>query len=375
MRGPRGRRLPFLATAVAVLLLGGAAGLSRVGVPMPLVDARLLTIHGPLLVLGFLGTLIALERAVSLRRRWALLSPGLCGAGALCVMTSLPISVGAGLITAGMLGLVAVFVAIARRQWNLAVALLTASSGAGAVAAFLWAAATATEILVAWLAVFIVLAILGERWEFARLRAPGRQVLPFVVLIDLVVIGAALTPVAGLGARLLGAALLGTVLWLLPRDIARRTLRVAGTPRFSAAGVYFAYASLTLAAATMLVSGSLTLGPGSDIVIHGIFVGFAMSMVMAHAPIILPAILGTAVRFSRAVWFPLLILQASLALRYLARPADSHALLVAGGIGNAVGILSFLLLAVITLVDATRGRDASRAAGSQARRLGTAGTA
>ena len=42
--------------------------------------------HGLLMVLGFVGTLIALERAVALRQPWGYLAPALLGAGALALL-------------------------------------------------------------------------------------------------------------------------------------------------------------------------------------------------------------------------------------------------------------------------------------------------
>jgi 4-hydroxybenzoate polyprenyltransferase len=41
--------------------------------------------HGQIMVMGFLGTLIALERAQALRRTWAYLAPALLGAGGIAL--------------------------------------------------------------------------------------------------------------------------------------------------------------------------------------------------------------------------------------------------------------------------------------------------
>ncbi len=342
------RRAPFVLIAIIILLLGGAAGLERVGIQMPLVTARLIAIHGPLLVLGFLGTVIALERAVSLNRPWALVSPALCASGALALVSPLPLWAGASLITAGMAALVLVFVGIAHRQWNTPVAILSVSSACGAIAAAYWTLDGTSEAVVAWLVAFIVLAILGERWELARLRTSTRRAIPFLVLIAVLVASVALVPL-GVGGRLVGIALFASVLWLLFHDVARRTVRLPGIPRFSAVGVLCGYASLLLAAISITMSGTITQGMWADVAIHGVFVGFAMSMVMAHAPIILPAVLRTPVRFFPVSWAPLVTLQVSLALRYAGTAAASHPLLVAGGIGNAIALLGFVVITAGTV--------------------------
>lgn len=71
-------RYPLLATAIATLLVATWAGLRRMGWALPTPNS-LVAGHGPLMVSGFLGTLIGLERAVALAdlggwldvRRWA----------------------------------------------------------------------------------------------------------------------------------------------------------------------------------------------------------------------------------------------------------------------------------------------------------------
>src|SRR6185437_15820629 len=76
---PRRRRArlvpPLLAVAVIMLLAGLWEGLVYLGLPLPAGQASLHAGHGPLMVLGFLGTLISLERAVALGATWAYLAP------------------------------------------------------------------------------------------------------------------------------------------------------------------------------------------------------------------------------------------------------------------------------------------------------------
>src|SRR5690606_39238325 len=64
------------------LLLGTYTGLARAGVGHSFVAAD---IHGVVMVLGFLGTLIALERAVALGRRWGYLAPAFSAAAVLAL--------------------------------------------------------------------------------------------------------------------------------------------------------------------------------------------------------------------------------------------------------------------------------------------------
>ena len=64
---PRGRLVLLLGGGVA-MLLGLDAGLLLLGLPAPVTTERLPEVHGQLMLIGFLGTVIALERAVALRR-------------------------------------------------------------------------------------------------------------------------------------------------------------------------------------------------------------------------------------------------------------------------------------------------------------------
>ena len=80
----------LLLPAGASLLAGLDAGLLRMGVPAPLDAAALPDVHGPLMVLGFLGTLIALERAVALRAAWGYAAPVLLGLGGVALVAPVP---------------------------------------------------------------------------------------------------------------------------------------------------------------------------------------------------------------------------------------------------------------------------------------------
>ena len=61
-------RLALMVSAGVSLLAGLDAALVLIGLPAPVRTERLPEVHGMLLVLGFVGTLVALERAVALRR-------------------------------------------------------------------------------------------------------------------------------------------------------------------------------------------------------------------------------------------------------------------------------------------------------------------
>ena len=92
-RAARGRVL-LVALGGSALLAGLDAALVRLGVWAPVASSRLGDVHGQVMVLGFLATLISLERAQSLGRAWAYLAPGLYGVGALALVSPAPAAVG-----------------------------------------------------------------------------------------------------------------------------------------------------------------------------------------------------------------------------------------------------------------------------------------
>jgi len=62
-------RFPLMGLGVLGLLAAMWAGLVRLGWGLPALRPGLPIAHGPLMISGFLGTLISLERAVALERR------------------------------------------------------------------------------------------------------------------------------------------------------------------------------------------------------------------------------------------------------------------------------------------------------------------
>src|SRR5512139_3708010 len=79
-------RFPLLFLSILALLFALWAGLLRMGWAWPVLRPTLPMSHGPLMVSGFFGTLIALERAVALNRRWAYLGPLCSGVGGILLI-------------------------------------------------------------------------------------------------------------------------------------------------------------------------------------------------------------------------------------------------------------------------------------------------
>lgn len=341
----RGRSL-LLALGGVALLSGLDAGLVRLDVWAPVASTRLGDNHGQIMVLGFLATLISLERAQSLGRPWAYLAPGLYGAGAIALLSPLPTAVGQLLhVEAG-----AVFLAVYVALWRRAPRPLVAVQVLSAVLALggsVVAAIVDVPRALPWLAAFVVVIIAAERAELAALSMgpkADRQLLALSSVLTLTVLAALVLPTVG--DRLLGLSLVGVAAWLTVNDVVRRQLRLTGQRRYLAVALLAGYVNLAVAGVVLALYG-LVGGTGSyDVVVHGVFLGFGVSMVMAHAPVILPAVLGRPLPYRPILWLPLVLLHGGLLLRFVGDLAGLATLWRTGGVVTVVAMLAFLATAI-----------------------------
>lgn len=338
------RLMPLLALGLLALLAAMWAGLVRLGWRWPALQPGLPVAHGPLMVSAFLGTVISLERAVALNRRWTYAGPVLCGLGGLALIVGLPAPAGAGLITLGSLGLVLVFLLILRLQTALFTVTMTAGALLWLVGNGLWLAGRPIFTVAPWWIGFLLLTIAGERLELSRVLRPPRRVrTAFLAAAGLFLMGLVVTLWDfGLGLRLAGAGMIALAAWLLRYDIARRTVKTAGLTRFIAASLLLGYAWLGVSGLLALLLGGVIAGPPYDAILHTFFLGFVMGMIFAHAPIILPAILRKPIHYQPAFYLHLALLHLSLLLRLGGDLLPWQPARLWGGLLNAIAILLFL---------------------------------
>jgi hypothetical protein len=344
--------LPLLALGIFALLAGMWAGLLRLAWLIPPIVPTLAGVHGPLMVAGFLGTLISMERAVALGRRWAYAAPFFTALGATVLIVGVAPALGALLITLGSTGMVAIFIVIVRRQ----TVLFTLAMAVGAVCWFIgnaaWLFGAPVSRVVLWWTAFLVLTIVGERLELSRLlRLSRRTEALFVAAIGIFLTGLVLNFVEDLvapsdslaiGTRIAGLGMIALALWLLQNDIARRTVRQTGLTRFIALALLTGYVWLLIGGALRVLIGDVSGGPQYDAILHTVFLGFVFSMIFGHAPIILPAVLGRAMPYSRLFYAHLALLHLSLILRVASDLGGAFALRQWGGMFNVIAILLFL---------------------------------
>jgi hypothetical protein len=219
------------------------------------------------------------------------------------------------------------------------------------VAGIVWWDGGGFRTVVPWWMAFLVLTIVAERLElirFQRFTKPA-TVTAAVLLMGLFVALAVTLLEADVGVRLLGAVFLLAPAWLVRRDIAHRTIRADGLARFAAAGVLTAYAWLVVAG-VMLLAWGLEPGLRYDAVVHAFFIGFVFTAIIAHEPIIVPAVTGLRFKYTPALYLPLVLLDGALVARIVADMSEWGDVRRWAAMVQAIAILLFLGLTAASLV-------------------------
>ncbi len=365
----RRRRGPLMALALVALFAGLWGGLLRLGLSLPSGLSTASEMHGPLMALGFLGTLVSLERAVALGRWWSYAAPLSAGLGALAALAGVPGGLGPALLTLAGLVLLVDHVVLQHMAPSLHNAVMGLGALAWSAAAVAWLLGADVSRFAPLLAGFLVLTIVGERLELTRavrLSSGARGLLAVALAVFCVGLVVSL-PAETLGVRIAGAGLLGQAAWLARYDVARRTVRMGGVTQFMACALLAGYVWLAVAGVLWTAYAPMVDGPAYDAALHAVFLGFVMSMVFAHAPVIVPAVLRVSLPFRRGFYAHLALLHASLALRLLGGDlAGNLAAWQWGGVLGEVAILLFLAVSASAALHARR--TPRRAPGEQARR-------
>lgn len=353
-------RIVFALTVLTALLGGMGAGLARLGWGMDPLSKGWMLAHGPLMICGFLGTLICLERGVALasRFRMSLMVPAVNAVGALALLLWPDSAAAKLLLTAGSAGLVLLFVYMYRLHPSRDVAIMAAGAVSWLMGNSLWLAGQPVHMTVHWWTAFLILTIVGERLELSRVRrlTPAQQAL-LVGTVSVYLAGIALTQIQlELGVRVLGIGAILMAAWLLRYDIARRTIRQSGLPRYIAACLLLGYVWLGVGGAIAIWKGLLIAGPNYEMVLHAFLLGFVFSMIFGHMPIILPALTGLQVVYHPLFYGHLALLHLTLAYRIYGNLVLDQTARRWGGMLNVTAVLLFLLVTAVTVMRANTAK-------------------
>ncbi len=337
--------LPIGLVAAVALVFALWTGLFQLGVA----GAPPVPVHGPLMVLGFLGTVIAVERAVGLGQVRAWAAPILSAMGTVLVMFG-QFRTGMAVLTVAGAALVAVYL-VAMRIAGYVDHLLVGAMGAVSwvVAAAAMFGQTATSKVVPSLAVFLVLTIIGERIELSRMAPNRSQTRSWIAVgaAAVLLVSSAVSMWWGVhGLHIAGASMVLLAVISASGDIARQTIRMKGLTAFMAAAILAGYVWLVISGLLWATERAL---PGTayyDAALHTLFIGFVMSMIFAHSAVILPSVAGIQLPYHPTWWIGLAALHLTLLLRVLGGVLEDQLIKEIGGTGNVVSIGLFVALAV-----------------------------
>ncbi len=337
-------RAPLMLLALLSLLIALWAGLIRMGWGWPILQPTLLMAHGPLMVSGFLGTLISLERAVALELRWPYAAPLLTGTGAIILASGISGWLGPLLITLGSVLMVIIVLQILRIHITLYTGVILIGSGCWLIGNLFWVSGQPVAHVIAWWIGFPLLTVAGERLELGRLlRLSTKTTASFIASIILFVAGAAISTVQYTrGVQITGVAMVLMAAWLLRYDIASRRIKAGGQARFIAISLLSGYGWLAFGGILTVLYAGLTAGPIYDAMLHTIFLGFTFTMIFAHAPIIFPAVLARSFHYTPRFYSHLILLHVTLALRITGDLLFWGPGRLWGGLLNAVVLILFL---------------------------------
>ena len=334
--------LPFVLFGLIIGIIGGWI---RLGWQIDIPQTGYL--HGLLMTGSFLGTLITLERTVSMPSTVWRVFPAASALSAIAFLLGQK-QVGIGLLMFGNFGLLGVYFIQLKKHRDAYWYLLLA----GAVCWLIGNLMVANTGLIAagstWWVGFILLTIVGERLELTRYLNISKWARSLLwIFMAMLVIGIAMPFHSGVGRSLMGTASVLTALWLMKYDMARIGIKKPGFHRYVAAGLLVGYGWLLLHGLTVPLLPANPLF--YDIYLHTFFLGFAFSMIWAHAPIIFPAILKTTQRpFHPIIWVIWAVFQLTLIGRVVVSwmgATDLRKWL--GAINGAVILIMFLSMIVI----------------------------
>jgi hypothetical protein len=339
-------RLPIVFFAMFCLVCGLWSGLNRIGWNVAI--APITAHHGAIMVGGFLGTLIALEKIIPLKKKALYLIPVLNALSVAFFFTNHP-KVSICILVISSTALVLVFLYYFRSQRTIIYILMMAGAICWLVGNLLLLTRFFYPLAFPWWTAFALFIIAAERLELMKFLPVSKlDKKIFVVLLAAFVTGI-LFSFHGAGNLISGLALTAISIWLMRHDIIAINLQKKNMPGFVAVSLVCGYSALLLTGVFFFSLSDQWLT--YDAIVHSFFLGFVFSMIFAHGPMILPGIVGiTATPFNKILYLWLALLQVSWLVRIFSDVAIALDVRKLSGLLSATAILGyFVTMAVLTI--------------------------
>jgi hypothetical protein len=337
--------LPIVVMAMFCLLSGLWSGLTRIGWDVAVLP--LTAHHGAIMVGGFLGTLIALEKIIPLKRKLLYSIPVLNALSVVFFFTDQPrIGIYALIISSAALLLVFLYFFPPRR--SIICVLMSLGAICWLIGNILLLTKRFYPLAFPWWTAFALFIIVAERLEIMTalpVRDTDKKV--FIGILLSFVVGA-FCSFHGAGNVTCGIILVGISLWLLGNDLIGIDIKKDNMPKYVAIGLLTGYIALLFTGIFFFVLSDRWLN--YDVIVHTFFIGFVFSMIFAHGPMILPGIMGISANpFHKILYVWLALLQVSWLVRIFADFALEMETRKISGLLSAAAILGyFVTIAVLT---------------------------
>lgn len=338
-------------------LIGGLlAGLQRIGWALPV--SAISPSHGAIMIGGFLGTLITLEKIIPLKKRILYVIPVVSAGSVLLFLLKMPVLSVAALITSSA-GLSIVFLLYWVRERSLIYALMFAGASCWFTGNVLLLMSNFYPPAIPWWMAFVLLIITAERLELMKfLPVTNAQKGLFISLLAAFLVACVLS-FHGAGSYIAALALIAASLWLMRHDVVGINLRKNGLAKYVGVALLSGYFSLLLCGLFLPILNDQPLG--YDAIVHSFFIGFVFSMIFAHGPIILPGVLGSGIKpYHPILYFWLVLLHASWIVRTIGDVVLDMQLRKYSGLISAVAIVGYLISMVSILIHATKRIESQR---------------
>lgn len=307
-------RLPFVFIAAVSLLMGLWSGLNRLGwdLNLPKVGMH----HGAIMVGGFLGTLISLEKILPLKRKALFLIPFLSGISLVFFIAHLSL-VSWFCLLAASVGLSLVFSYYFFREKSLIYLLMLGGGISWFTGNFMLISEQLYPLAFPWWLAFALFVITSERLELMKFLPVNTRIKNVLVVLLMFYVLGILLSFHGTGSFISGAALVGISIWLMRYDLIGISIKKTGLTKFVAVALLCGYVSMLLTG--MFVFALDNQPMAYDAVVHVFFLGFVFSMIFAHGPVILPGVLGVSIKpYHEILYLWLALLHLSWLIRIMA---------------------------------------------------------
>jgi hypothetical protein len=339
-------RLPFVILAILSLIVGLLAGLQRIGWSLPVSEVS--PSHGAIMVGGFLGTLITLEKVIPLKKNILYVIPLISGGSIILFIAGMLQYSLISLLIASV-GLSIIFLIHWIQEQSVIYAMMLIGAVCWFIGNILLLKNNFYPASIPWWMTFALLLITSERLELMKfLPVSQAQKLIFMGVLLTFLLGCVFS-FHGIGNYLSAVALVASSIWLMRHDMIAINVKKIGLLKYVGISLLTGYFALLMSGFFLLALTNQSLG--YDILIHSFFIGFVFSMIFAHGPIILPGVLGISVKpFHTILYFWLVLLHASWIVRVFADTALNMHLRMYAGLISAIAIVGyFLSIATITI--------------------------